>query len=252
MASRGTPPTRRSVTIPTEPHLRVGPVRHTTRRIGRSRRIVQLTLACITNWFTAMTCSRASWTIRKEQIQVQRPERQSTTANCGPPALRRTIKGTPRRHLIAATGASRHERSTEWMLVRKWVGLFLALAIAPGCSSRGLSQRQEVIAQKTPGETAMESQQPTLTMRAKVERNEIKVGYEVANQLNFPIYIFDRLYDMSAEKMDPNWAYVDLSSDRIVVCRQVWRVPEGLHHENPEVPYARTVAPGGKIKGVFA
>jgi len=98
----------------------------------------------------------------------------------------------------------------------------------------------------------MESQQPTLTMRAKVEGNEIKVGYEVANQLNFPIYVFDRLYDMSAEKMDPNWAYVDLSSSRIVVCRQVWRVPEGLHHENPEVPYAREVAPGAKIKGVFA
>jgi hypothetical protein len=98
----------------------------------------------------------------------------------------------------------------------------------------------------------MESQQPTLTMRVKVDGNEIKVGYEVANQLNFPIYVFDRLYDMTAEKMDSNWAYVDLNSNRIVVCRQVWPVPTGLHHENPEVPYARTVAPGAKIKGVFA
>jgi len=98
----------------------------------------------------------------------------------------------------------------------------------------------------------MESQQPTLTMRAKVDGNDVKVGYEVANPLSFPIYIFDRLYDMSAEKMDPNWAYVDLSSNRIVVCRQVWPVPTGLHHENPEVPYGRVIAPGAKIKGVFA
>src|SRR5450755_1218905 len=189
-------------------------------------------LACIMNWSIAMTCSRVSWTTRREPTPVQRPERRLTTANCGPRALRHTIRVTTRRTLIAATAGFQNVRSTERMLVRKWVGLFLALAIVPGCSSRGLSQRQEAIAQKAPGETAMESQQPTLTMRAKVEGNEIKVGYEVANQLNFPIYVFDRLYDMSAEKMDPNWAYVDLSSSRIVVCRQVWRVPEGLHHEN--------------------
>jgi hypothetical protein len=138
------------------------------------------------------------------------------------------------------------------MLVRKCFALFLALLLVPACTTRGLSQRQETIPQKKPGETAMESQQPTLTMRAKVDGNEIKVGYEVANQLNFPIYVFDRRYDMATEKLDLNWAYVDLSSGRILVCRQVWPIPEGLHRENPEVPYGRVVAPGAKIKGVFA
>jgi hypothetical protein len=123
--------------------------------------------------------------------------------------------------------------------------------MVPGCTTHGLGQRQEAISQMNPGETAMESQQPALTMRAKVDGHEIKVGYELTNQLNFPIYVFDRLYDMSAEKLAPNWAYVDLSSNRIVVCRQVWAVPAGLHHENPEVPYARVVAPGAKIKGLF-
>src|SRR4029077_16520168 len=116
------------------------------------------------------------WTTRREPTRVQRRERRSTTANCGRPELRRTIRVTTRRTLIAATADYRNVRSTEWMLVRKWVGLFLALAIVPGCSSRGLSQRQAAIAQKAPGETDMESQQPTLTMRAKVEGNEIKVG----------------------------------------------------------------------------
>jgi hypothetical protein len=138
------------------------------------------------------------------------------------------------------------------MLVRKLIGLFLALLIVPGCTTRGLGQRQEAITQKDSGETAMESQQPTLTMRAKVDGNEIKIGYELANQFNFPIYVFDRLYDMTSEKLDPNWAYIDLSSHRIVACRQVWPLPAGLHHENPEVPYGRVVAPGAKIKGVFA
>jgi hypothetical protein len=139
------------------------------------------------------------------------------------------------------------------MLVRRSVGFILAILIVPEYTTHGFGQQHRVaIWQHDPGETAMESQQPTLTMRAKVDGNEIKVGYEVANQLSSPIYVFDRLYDMSAESLAPNWAYVDLSSNRIVLCRQVWPVPTGLHHENPEVPYARVVAPGAKIKGVFA
>lgn len=94
--------------------------------------------------------------------------------------------------------------------------------------------------------------EPSLVMTAKVEGDKLKVAYAVTNTGATAICVFDRLYDMKAQGLALDWAYVELNATAVIASRQVWPLPEGLHHENPEVPYARTLSPGATLKGTLS
>jgi hypothetical protein len=97
----------------------------------------------------------------------------------------------------------------------------------------------------------MDWREPSLAFRARLDSDKLQAGYEVTNNLAVPIYVFDQLYDMKSEKLAENWSYIEVMGTRVVLSRQIAQLPTGLHHENPEVPYARVLNPGGKLTTVF-
>jgi len=98
----------------------------------------------------------------------------------------------------------------------------------------------------------MTQPQPVVHLNVALEPNRARFQYEVRNSLDQPIYVFDRLFDMRAQKLSPDWAYVAIDGQKVVVCRQVWPLPTGLRHDNPETPYGRFVAPRAAVTGEFS
>ena len=98
----------------------------------------------------------------------------------------------------------------------------------------------------------MNQTQPSVHLKLMLESGSARFQYEVRNTLDQPVYVFDRLYDMRAQKLSPDWAYISVEGQKASVCRQVWPLPDGLRHDNPETPYGRLVAPKGVVTGQFS
>lgn len=98
----------------------------------------------------------------------------------------------------------------------------------------------------------MSQTQPVVRLLLKLSDRSAHLEYEIRNTLDQPIYVFDRLYDMRAEKLADDWAYRAVDGRTVVIARQVWPLPGGLRHENPETPYGRRVAPHATITGQFS
>jgi hypothetical protein len=101
-------------------------------------------------------------------------------------------------------------------------------------------------------EQDMSQTQPVVRLLLKLSDTSAHVEYEIRNALDQPIYVFDRLYDMRSEKLSDDWAYRSVDRSTAVIARQVWPLPRGLRHENPETPYGRLVAPHAIVTGQFS
>lgn len=93
---------------------------------------------------------------------------------------------------------------------------------------------------------------PTVHVKLALKEDSARFEYEIRNSLDQPIYVFDRLYDLRAQKLSPDWAYVSVDGQKANVCRQIWPLPDGLLHDNPETPYGRLVAPNAIVTGQFS
>ncbi len=83
---------------------------------------------------------------------------------------------------------------------------------------------------------------------ARAGAGTLRIRYELVNDgAAGPIYVFDRLLDWDSKQVRPDWAYVAFEGDAATVSRQVWPVHESLSID-PEVPCARTVAPGERVR----
>ncbi len=137
--------------------------------------------------------------------------------------------------------------------IRLWPYV-LALLVASPVSGLGQSRNSPARRGKqqaaTPQGKKMNEAQPRLSVEVKASEKNIELAYRLTNTLSEPIFVFDRLYDMAKEALAANWYYTDIRDGPAVVARQVWPLPRGLMHENPEVPYARRVLPGGRVDGM--
>lgn len=92
---------------------------------------------------------------------------------------------------------------------------------------------------------------PEVHFKAVLDRGELECSYVVFNRGSSPIFIFDKLYNMIAEALDPNWAYVSCDGDVLRLARKLIPTPYGLHVELPPVPYGRVVLPGARMADTF-
>jgi hypothetical protein len=90
---------------------------------------------------------------------------------------------------------------------------------------------------------------PTVRFRYKLAAEHLEVDYAFRNPFNAPVLVYDRLWNMQKEALDPAWIYIEISGGRAILKRQLEPLPVGLHHENPEVPYGREIAPGAEAAG---
>ncbi|HUJ93470.1 MAG TPA: hypothetical protein VLW46_00745 [Candidatus Bathyarchaeia archaeon] len=95
----------------------------------------------------------------------------------------------------------------------------------------------------------MNESRPVVHLKVAQDADALRLQYEVRNTLREPIYVFDRLYDMRAQKLSAAWAYVAVDGQKATVSRQVWPLPNGLRYENPETPYGRLLTPNATATG---
>ena len=98
----------------------------------------------------------------------------------------------------------------------------------------------------------MNQTRPAVQLKLALTADSASIQYEVRNTLSQPIYVFDRLYDMQAKKLSPDWSYIAIEGQKAIVSRQVWSLPQGLRHDSPEVPYGRLLAPNASLTGKFS
>ncbi|HKJ18512.1 MAG TPA: hypothetical protein VJ984_14255 [Xanthomonadales bacterium] len=91
-----------------------------------------------------------------------------------------------------------------------------------------------------------------LTVNTAVEDGKLQLSYSMVNGSGQDIFVFDTLYDMATRSMNPDWYYASVENDVIVIARQVWPLPQGLAHSEPEVPYGRWIEAGHTASGQFA
>jgi hypothetical protein len=123
-----------------------------------------------------------------------------------------------------------------------------------GCSTSGssyLTVESPSRANETSQDKRMSYAEPNIQIEVLTGSGSIRLEYFVTNLLDSPIYIFDRLYDAKKSGLSQDWAYVSFQNGIASICRQVWPLPPGLHHDSPEVPYARLLAPGAKANAQF-
>jgi len=92
---------------------------------------------------------------------------------------------------------------------------------------------------------------PTIELEVHSAPDHLEIRYSFLNRTTGPILIFDRFYDLKKEALDPGWVYVEIAGEVAMLKRQMELLPRGLHFDDPPVPYAREIAPGGKTAGSF-
>jgi hypothetical protein len=133
---------------------------------------------------------------------------------------------------------------------------FATAALLVAACSRNASGDSSVRAGSTASESSLEMSmnqtQPVVNLKLAIEKDSAHFQYELRNSLRQPIYVFDRLYDLRAKTLSPDWAYVTIEDQKALVSRQVWPLPQGLRHDSPETPYGRLVAPDSSVTGKFS
>ena len=92
---------------------------------------------------------------------------------------------------------------------------------------------------------------PVVRFDLKIAPDHVALNYTVSNTTSTAILLFDRLYDMKAKSLDPDWAYVEVDRSSVAITRAVETLPPGLLMENPPVPYAREVPAGAEAQGTI-
>jgi hypothetical protein len=131
------------------------------------------------------------------------------------------------------------------------MGAFLIVVISHAAG--GLRKTQAIEKSYDETQTAMVTETDMqLTVNTAVENGELQLSYSMVNASGQDIFVFDTLYDMATRSMNPGWYYASVENDVIVIARQVWPLPQGLSHSEPEVPYGRWIKAGQTASGQFA
>jgi hypothetical protein len=88
-------------------------------------------------------------------------------------------------------------------------------------------------------------------VRVQSTPDRLEFEYWFENPSEQTVLVFDRLWSMQANALEPNWAYVEIRNGRAEVSRHMEMLPQGLRHENPTVPYGREIAPLARGGGKF-
>jgi hypothetical protein len=95
-------------------------------------------------------------------------------------------------------------------------------------------------------------QELSVNLRMQPMPDHLEFEYSFENSLSQPVLVFDRLWDMQANSLKPNWVYVDIRGGEAAIKRLMETLPLGLHLENPAVPYGREIAPHARSGGKFS
>jgi len=89
-------------------------------------------------------------------------------------------------------------------------------------------------------------------LRVHCAPDQLEFEYSFENTSSQPILVFDRMWDMQAQALRHDWAYVQIRDSGAVVKRWMEGLPPGLHVENPTVPYGREVRRSARGGGKFS
>jgi hypothetical protein len=95
-------------------------------------------------------------------------------------------------------------------------------------------------------------QELSVDLHVQVASDHLEFEYSFENSLSHPVLVFDRLWDMQANALKPNWAYVEIRDGKAAVKRLMETLPQGLHLDSPAVPYGREIAPHARSGGKFS
>lgn len=98
----------------------------------------------------------------------------------------------------------------------------------------------------------MNNLEPEIIWKVVSAQRSASLSYRVANRADSSIYVFDRLWSYAREALADDWCYVEISSRSATISRQLWPLPAGMMHENPEVPYGRLIEPQRVVDGEFS
>ena len=85
-----------------------------------------------------------------------------------------------------------------------------------------------------------------------VTKEGLKVAYEIDNQSNEDIYVFDLMFRLAqGPVLDSSLVYTVVEDDLLTLFLGVLRIPEGLQVEIPDVPFARRLPAKETMKSVF-
>lgn len=79
--------------------------------------------------------------------------------------------------------------------------------------------------------------------------DSLQISYEFVNPTEQPLLVFDRMWDREKKALNPEWANVEIRGTKALISRALSKKPPDLHFDNPPVPYAREVPPGGTLSG---
>jgi hypothetical protein len=108
----------------------------------------------------------------------------------------------------------------------------------------------------SPGQKAKEKNRMQHELRVSVRvqsaGDRLEIEYWFENPSAQPVLVFDRMWNMQANGLEPNWAYVEVHDGRAEVRRLMEQLPQGLRHESPTVPYGREIGPMARGSGKFS
>lgn len=87
-----------------------------------------------------------------------------------------------------------------------------------------------------------------LRLHRQAEQLEFEYSLESAPQT---ILIFDRLWDVQANALKADWAYLQIQDSTAIVQRLMQQLPQGLHIDTPIVPYGRELVAHSRANGKF-
>ena len=91
-----------------------------------------------------------------------------------------------------------------------------------------------------------------LTARFEVGKDTLNIKYAAENLTAVSIYLFNLLPDEETKKPKRERAYMQFDNNHAAICKQLWPLPFGLLHEQPEVPFARLLETGNRFEEVFS
>ena len=103
------------------------------------------------------------------------------------------------------------------------------------------------------GDQNMTENDVILSMEWQPKKGHVIATYTMENRSAHAVMVFDRLFVTRPDGgriVDPDRAYITVMADgMMLVDKLVPALPADSDVESPEVPYARLVAPGGRLEG---
>ena len=95
-------------------------------------------------------------------------------------------------------------------------------------------------------------QELSVNLHVQPAPDHLEFEYSFENTLSRPVLVFDRLWDIQANALKPNWAYVDIRDGKAAIKRLMEALPQGLHVDSPAIPYGREIEPHARTGGKFS